>query len=106
MPEIKLTNTKFLRAFVDKMLEDKGIPEAERMKLRDGMVRDIDDKIETAMLESLSMEQLGQLNQMLDEGADDAKLEGFFAQIDGDYTKPIEKVLMDYRKNFLHEEEA
>lgn len=106
MPEIKLTNTKFLRVFADKMMEDKGIPEAERLEMRDDLVRDIDDKIETAILESLPIEKLRELDQLLDDGADDAALDKFFAQLDGNYDEVIERALAKYRENFLQSEEA
>ena len=106
MPEIKLTNTKFIRIFVDRLLKDKGVPEAEWPTLRDSLVQEVEEKIETAMLGTLSVEQLEQLNRLLDEGADDAELEKFFAGVEGDYTQSIERALAEYRNNFLQKKEA
>lgn len=106
MPEIKLTNTKFIRIFVDRLLKDKGVPEAEWPTLRDGLMQEVEEKIETAMLGALSVGQLEQLNKLLDEGADDAALDSFFAGVEGDYIQPIERALAEYRSNFLQEKEA
>lgn len=102
MSKIKLTQDNLLTAFVEQVLEKRGIKSSDPKELanqRENVRRELEEKVELAMFEALSDEQLDQYEKMLDEDASDEDLDRFWEKSGLDF----ETVAATAIKQFVEE---
>lgn len=106
MPESKLTDTKMLVVFVDKLLADKGLElEAdERQRLRAKLLSEIDEAIEQAIIRSLPDEKLAELSTLTEQpNVADEAIEAVFNGAGVDFQVVVMQTMTDFRERFLSE---
>lgn len=106
MPEGKLTDTKMLVIFVDKLLADKGLELSadERQKLRAKMLSEVNEAIEQAIIRALPDEKLVELAALTERpDATDEAIEAVFESSGVDFQEVAMQTMTDYRQKFLSE---
>ena len=103
MPEMKISDERVLAAFVDKMITDKNplVTERERTELHRVLRAQLDMKVEQAMINALSDDELIRLDRMLTFGATDEEVESLFNESKADFPSVVKKTLTDLRTDYL-----
>lgn len=104
MPDKKLTDEQMLAQLANRLMEEKGVgglDNGSRSLLRQGLVVQMNEELETGMIQALSTEQLRQLSELLSKEADDAEVEQFFEATGIDFQAVTEQVLAGFRTRYL-----
>lgn len=102
MPKVRITQDKLLTAFVDRMLEDKGVKSADRRELveqRRKLMEELEQYVNVAVIEALPDEKFLLLEKRLEEGVDDDELDEIFEGVD--YLPVAQKAMVEFREEYL-----
>ena len=102
MPNTNLNEDQVFAAFIDRLLQTKGITKdtnPEQYQTQSEQLRiELDDAIQREVLNSLSTEQLEQLEQMFDANATDQDIEQFFDQANINYEQAVITAMKKFRE--------
>lgn len=104
MPEIKLDDEKVLRMFVDRLIADKGgdtLDAKQKEILQKELFEELDERIQQAMIRTLTDAKLVELEKLLDEDAPDEEIESFFKRADADFDPAIRKAMDEFRTDYF-----
>ena len=100
-----LIDREALEQFIDGLMKQKPLPAntpEELNTLRENAIRELDDKISYAIFGGLSEDQLGQINQILDDPTVTPEtFQQFFASAGLDLQQIISKAMIAFGKEFL-----
>ncbi len=103
MSKIKLTQDNLLAAFIEQLLTKKGSKSSDPKELanqREALRRELEEKVELAMFEALSDEQLDEYEAMLDADASDEELEKFWDESGLDFGKVASEAMRKFAEEF------
>lgn len=106
MPDITPTSEKVLSAFVNKMIEDKGLSDMDRrekLMLRAQLQSELNTQIEKAMLRALSDDELMNLSDLMNGNPTARQVEAVFENSDADYEAAAAQAMKAFRAGFLAE---
>lgn len=100
-----LIDREALAQFVDGLMKQKPLPAntpEELNNLRENAIKELDDRLGLAIFDSLSEEQLDQINQLLDDPtATPEAFQQFFTSAGLDLQKIISDAMTAFGKEFL-----
>lgn len=107
MTEIKLGKEKLLNVFVDQLIKDKGWEDRdpeEVLRLQFELETQAEEEIDQTLLDSLTDQQLIELDELTQNGASDEQLEQFFGKLKIDYSDVVQRALANFRQKVLNDE--
>ena len=109
MPKIKITSEQMMRAYLDRLLKDKGEWSEDRAKQksqREQLERRLEERIEKEMMMALTDDQLDELERRLDDGMTDQELDEFLEQSGADFELAAARAMVDFRAEYWGETRA
>ena len=102
-----LVDRETLGQFADALITQKYQNQPVAESFREDLIKEIDDKISTAIFGSLSTERLDEINTLFDRNEDDPRVFQEFFQNSGiDLQQIITNVMNNFKTSFLGGENA